>query len=460
MPNDDLEEYKKKVGKKISELLPIFAKAAVGDFSANIDVPEEEDEFTPLYVGLQLVLEVIREKISELKHLNVELSAKGEKNEFERIRDEAILESIGEGLFATDETGKVLLLNKAGELLFEITSEEIVGKDVTTFIGMEDENGHTVTKENRPMTLALSTGKKVSGIFYYIRPNATKFPVGLTVSPILLNDKVIGSVEVFRDVTAERELERLKDEFVSMSSHELRTPMTAIKGFISMIFRGDFGPVNEGLKTPLHTVANSTERLISLVNNLLDVSRIESRRISYELVDFAITDVIEQVVETIYPISLQKGVKITIPQHQDILVQADPDKVKQILHNIIGNALKFTENGEITVSLKEYPEEVYVLVHDSGNGISLEGQQKLFQKFQQISTSQRGRPEGTGLGLYISSELAKKMGGKLWLVDSQPRKGSTFALALPLSSTKLAETVKVTLNREGVLTEPSLERKD
>ncbi|MDE2589441.1 MAG: PAS domain S-box protein [Patescibacteria group bacterium] len=263
-PNITLEQYKKYVKERIDALTPVFAKVSIGDFSSNVPIPEKEDEFSQLYVGIQLVLEAIRETIDELKKVNTELAAKTTITELEKLQDEAILDNIGEGLIVADQKGKILVFNKIAEVLMGVSTKEVEGKDLIVLLPMDDENGHKVTEENRPMTQALTTGKKTSGVFYYYRPDGTKFPAGITVTPLLFNGQIVGTIETFRDVTAEKELERMKDEFVSMSSHELRTPMTAIKGFMSMIFRGDFGPVNEGLKTPLQTIANSTERLISL----------------------------------------------------------------------------------------------------------------------------------------------------------------------------------------------------
>lgn len=448
-----LEQYKAYVKEKIDAILPIFAKASIGDFSSNVTIPGEEDEFSQLYVGLQLVLEVIREKIEELKKANTELATRTSKTELEKLQDEAILNNIGEGLVVTDQEGKVLVFNKTAENLMGVLSRDVEGKEFIPLFPMDDENGHEIIDEDRPMTQTLMTGKKTSGLYVYHRPDNSKFPVGITVTPLLFNGQIVGTIEVFRDVTAEKELERMKDEFVSMSSHELRTPMTAIKGFMSMIFRGDFGPVNEGLKTPLQTIANSTERLITLVNNLLDVSRIESRRVTYEITDFAITDLIAEVCQTLYPLTQQKGITLSAPKHEDILVQADPDKVKQILHNIIGNALKFTEHGGIDIQVVEEGEEAKVFIKDSGMGIAQENQGNLFKKFEQVRTQQAGRPVGSGLGLYISAQLAEKMGGKLWLEHSEPQVGSMFALSLPLSGTKIAQDVRENLTKEGVLTD-------
>ena len=445
MTDATLEAYKKQIEEKIKKLLPVFAKAAIGDFSTNVEIPNEEDEFTQLYVGLQIILEVIREKIYEQKKLNEQLKTRGEKSELEKFRDEAILENIGEGLIATDHEGKVLLFNKTAESLLGVSSEEVIGKSLVNIVPMEHINGEKVTEEDRPMTQTLRNGKKMSGTFYYIRSDKIKFPAGIVVTPVILNGSLVGSIEIFRDMTKEKELERMKDEFVAMSSHELRTPMTAIKGFVSMILRGDFGPISNEVRVPLTTVANSTERLIALVNNLLDVSRIEAGKVLYKLEDAVLQQIITQVVDTLYPLAHQKNITITFHPQKTVFVQTDIDKLKEILNNLIGNALKFTDKGGIIIHVEEVEEWAHISIEDTGLGIAPEDQGRLFQQFDQITTQQKGKPVGSGLGLYISLKLVQKMGGNIWLERSEPLSGSTFVISVPLAGTHVAEQVKKTV---------------
>lgn len=242
-----------------------------------------------------------------------------------------------------------------------------------------------------------------------------------------------------------RELDKLKDEFVSVASHELRTPMTAINGLISMIFEGDYGKVNEGLKEPLQNISTSTQRLIALVNDMLNVSRIEAGRVKVVLSEFDIKPVISEMVEQLMPIAIEKGLSLNfIPSKDKSVVQADKDKIREILNNLIGNALKFTQAGEVTLSVSSNADEVKVLIKDSGYGIAQDDQARLFGKFKQITSQQIGKPSGSGLGLYISRELARKMGGDLWIDESKPGKGSVFAFSVPASGSGMA---KMTLEK-------------
>lgn len=246
-----------------------------------------------------------------------------------------------------------------------------------------------------------------------------------------------------------KDLDKLKDEFVSVASHELRTPMTAIKGFVSMMLEGDYGSIPNELKEPLEDIQSSTERLIHLVNDMLNVSRIEAGRLKFSLQNIDSNHLIEEVVSSLQPIAKEKGLILSSSTGTVQEVQADSDKVKQLLNNLIGNSLKFTDGGSITVSSKEESGFVKISVTDTGMGMKKEDQSILFGKFQQIATQATGKPTGTGLGLFISRELARKMGGDLWLEWSEIEKGSTFSFTLPIASSQIATKVKQQIDQEA-----------
>ncbi len=260
------------------------------------------------------------------------------------------------------------------------------------------------------------------------------------------HQRYLGSIQ---DISHDKELDRLKDEFLSVASHELRTPLTAIDGLVAMIREGEYGQVNKNLLEPLEDVNTSSERLIRLVNDLLNVSRIQAGRLKYTISDFFIQPVAKEVVDLLTPIAEEKGLKLQVgSEFKEGMVSADLDKVKQILNNLIGNSFKFTDKGSITVLSSEDSETVKIFVEDTGIGISVEDQQKLFGKFQQLESG-KGRPAGTGLGLYLSLQMAKKMGGNLWLEKSEKGKGSTFAFSVPKAKSTLAEKIKSEIDIEA-----------
>ena len=373
-----------------------------------------------------------------------ELLRNAKKLEQRKAKDEAILESIGEGILGTDKEGKIIVMNRAAQNLLGWRIEELQGRFLYEAVAAENEKGERLQESEQPIIKSLASGDRVSGVYYYYKRDTAKIPVGVTVTPIFLANDLIGAIEVFRDVAKEQEIEKLKDEFVSIASHELRTPMTAIKGLVSMIFEGDFGAYSENLRQPLSDITTSTNRLIALVNDLLNVSRIEAGRVKITLSAFPLFDIVYQIVSTLQPLTKQKGITLAVTQMPRVTVQADADKFTQILNNIIGNAIKFTDAGSITVSarVEEEKEIVSIFITDTGIGIPQEGQGKLFGKFEQIHSQANGRPPGTGLGLYISRELARKTGGDMWIERSEVGKGTTFGYSLPLANSKKADTIK------------------
>lgn len=351
-----------------------------------------------------------------------------------KSKDEALLGSIGDGVVAIDDQGKIILFNSAASKMIGMDQDVAVGRPYNLTLKFQSEEDKSPISD---FINAVLKGEKLTGNnrMMLIRTNGEMLPVLHTTSPILNSQKQItGVVVILKDITQERELEKLKDEFVSLASHELRTPMTAIKGLISMIFEGDYGSVSDSLKDPLTDIAKSTERLIQLVNDMLDVSRIESGRIKFTLTELSVPELAAEVEGMLRPLAEQKNVRLEVISSPLNKVSADSDKVKEILINLANNALKFTDQGSVTISFRPNGRYAYISVTDSGIGISKENQEKLFEKFSQIGSSQNGRPPGTGLGLYISREFARRMGGELWIERSEPGQGSTFTFALPFAN--------------------------
>ncbi len=365
----------------------------------------------------------------------------------ETTTDEAMLASIGDGIIATDNYGKITMVNQVACETLGWKEKELVGKLLVDTIPMEDETGKILPLDARPMTKVLSQRKKIvtSKTNYYVKKDKTKLPVRFTVTPITLEDKLFGAIEVFHDITKEKEVSRMKDEFISMASHELRTPMTAINGFLSMILHGDYGPVNSKLKKPLENISVSAKRQIHLINDLLNVSRLQTGRIEFRLTNFTLWPVLDDVTKSLQPIAQQKEVVINVESKQEVLVQADIEWVRHIFNNLLGNALKFTDKGKISIKYYRVRDFVYIAFTDTGTGIDPADQSKLFRKFAQLSTYKSTRPAGSGLGLYISRELARKMGGDVRLEKSSTGRGSTFTFILPKAETPTAKKAKTEL---------------
>src|SRR5215831_19005892 len=229
-----------------------------------------------------------------------------------------------------------------------------------------------------------------------------------------------------------KELDRLKSDFVSSVSHELRTPLTAIKGAVDLLLREVPGPLNENQTHHLSRVRSNTQHLAGLINDLLDLSKIEEGKIELDAGRVSLGGLLHEVIETVNLMAAEKPVLLEVDVREpSVLVWADRDKVKQVLMNLIGNAIKFTPpQGKVTVSTsKDDAEWAQVSVNDSGPGISAEECQKIFQKFYQVCEGGGLKPKGTGLGLAISKSLVELHGGKIW-VESEEGRGSTFSFTL------------------------------
>lgn len=230
------------------------------------------------------------------------------------------------------------------------------------------------------------------------------------------------------------ELDKLKDEFVSLASHELRTPMAAIKGSISTILEGYAGPISNESKEFLTAAYNENDRLIRLVNNLLNTSRIESGKLSFTITQVKLDELIRDVVKNLHLAGKEKNLYITYEQEGELpLVLADEDKIKEVVINLIGNALKFTSEGGITIKTEVKDGMVVTQVKDTGTGIHKEDFDLLFKKFSQVKRDQKYTKSygGTGLGLYLSQKIIEGLGGKIWL-ESEVGKGTTFYFTLPI----------------------------
>jgi len=372
----------------------------------------------------QIALMNILEDVEEGKKAIEELKSKYE----------FILQNIGEAICVVNPATRIILVNKIAEKLIQIPASRLINQPAIKVIKIVDKKGTPV----RPFYELLKTEKSQKWpLLYLINSQKEKIPINFTGS--LLRDSqnnLLGAIGIFRDISYEQKLDQMKNEFVSITAHELRTPMTAIKGYLSMILEGDFGPIKPELKKVLQETYTSNERLIRLIGDVLDVSRLEEERmeIREEVVD--ITTIINSVVSELAPKASAKNLYLKVkplPTHLHVL--ADPDKLKQVLVNLIGNAIKFTDQGGVKIEVelsKKEPPEVIVNVIDTGIGIARSDQPLLFRKFQQLEKKLLRHPGGTGLGLYISKELIKRMNGKIWLKKSIPGKGSTFSFSLPL----------------------------
>lgn len=268
--------------------------------------------------------------------------------------------------------------------------------------------------------------------------------VGLAVQNSILYSSLEKTSKQLKDANERlKELDKLKDEFVSLASHELRTPMTVIKSYVWMLLQNKAGEINEKQKTYLDRTYSSTERLINLVNDMLNISRIESGRLVVNMKEFDMVKLTTDVIVEMQTRALELGVNLLYtPPQSGFLVKADDERIKQVIINLLGNSFKFTpKGGNITVSLSSDGSFIRLSVTDNGKGISAEDIPKLFQKFNMVGTNYLTKlnTQGTGLGLYLSKSLIEMHGGKIWAESQGEGRGSTFSFTLPVLGSQLAQ---------------------
>ena len=359
----------------------------------------------------------------------------------------AILDNMADGLLATDTDGRITRINPAFKAMLGLQSIEMLGKRC-------DE---VLDKDVRELVEATSSGRESYAVMEIGMANER---IGKAVATAIYKDaqEPIGSVLLTRDITREKEIDQMKTDFISTVSHELRTPLTSVLGFAKIIKKRfetvilpnfqeisdkkvakAVGQVNENLDI----IIAEGERLTTLINDVLDVAKMEAGKIDWKMQKLDIQEIIERAMLATSSLFAKKG----LAQLSDIApelpnVTGDRDRLIQVVINLISNAVKFTDAGFVTCRARRKRNEVIVSVIDTGMGIAEEDQPKVFEKFKQVGDTLTDKPKGTGLGLSICKQIVEHHGGRLW-VESQRGKGSEFSFSLPILIESVNEVVSL-----------------
>lgn len=432
-----------RISKPLNELTEYAKKLLNHDFSAKVDI-KSKDEIGLLANTMQSMANNINEIFDRYEHAL--------KDAVVELQDTlayltTIIDNMADGLIVVDKDGVINHINPAASDIFGLAEHEMIGKNIE-ILGEKfvEVVGKSLKKEE-----ILSTEVEL-----------TKNRVGKAVAKSIKKDYfsedseakgILGSVILIRDITQDKQIDKLKTEFITTVSHELRTPLTSILGFVEMIERkfrdtiipkidtseSKIGKVLNKINRDFDIIRSEGDRITSLINDILDISKLESGTVTWNFEEISIEEVIFDAYRALSALFEQRELQFKY-NIQPYLpkIYADKERLIQVMINLLSNALKFTENGYIACKAELINKEILVSVEDTGIGISESDIDKIFEKFKQVGDIMRDKPKGTGLGLPISKHIIEAHGGKIW-VKSQVGKGSVFNFTLPLKNKEVSK---------------------
>lgn len=364
------------------------------------------------------------------------------------MKQQLMMSSIADAVVAVDMESKVVIFNEASQMLTGWDSKQAVGTEYNLIFKLKDTNDAELTSASDPFMRVLKSGQAlVTDNFYMLNRENQKISFSISIAPTLDSLQAVnGAIAVFHDISDQKAVARERNEFISTASHEMRTPVAAIEGYLSMAMNPSLATIDDRAKGFINKAHDASLHLGKLFKDLLSVTKIEDNRMIINQRVFNFTELVTQVASEMEILAKQKNIKVlthlggngnmarelvVAPMYQ---VNADPDRIREVLGNLVENAVKYSKEGTIDISLSADKHFATVSITDMGIGISPEDQKHLFQKFYRVNNSFTREVGGTGLGLYIARNLIERFGGRIW-VESKEGKGSTFSFTLPLAVT-------------------------
>ena len=370
-----------------------------------------------------------REERIALLNILEDVEESRKRIEEEKNKTLAIIDNFTDGLFIFDEENNLFLINPQAEAFFNVKSKDVTNKTIFEL---------SVFPTLKPLIDILSSqraqGKAIKKVFRKEIKLRKNLILEASAISIKREQKNLGTLIILHNITREKKIERIKTEFVSLAAHQLRTPLSAIKWTLKMLLDEDLGKINEEQREFIEKTYKSNERMISLINALLDVTRIEEGGYLFKPTLCDIQDIIQSVINS-YKDKIQKRkIKLVFKKTKTKApeVKVDSEKIKLVIDNLLDNALSYTKaGGSVLVSLKYDKKKIEFSIKDTGIGIIKDQQERVFSKFFRGANVIRMETDGTGLGLFIGRNIIESHGGKIWFT-SEENKGTTFYFTLPI----------------------------
>jgi PAS domain S-box-containing protein len=416
----------------VKKLVPVLESVEKGDLSQRVDIKAK---------GLLGIVErSINSMISNLKSYTDKLEAMVEDRTRDIRRKEFYIDNMHDGLCVLDKDDRIVDINPAFTQMLGYTKEEVIGKSV--FDLFDEENKKILAEEFAKR----GKGEPSTYEINIITKDHTSIPIITSGAPIIEDGVMVGKIGVYTDISflkalqAELEFKNIelekankaKSDFLASMSHELRTPLNAIMGFSEVLLERNFGELNQKQEEYIRDVLEAGEHLLLLINDILDLARVESGQMMFEPSEFYVRDVVEQSITMVKERALRHYVNLSEEISGDVTtLYADERKIKQVIYNLLTNAIKFTpDNGSVSLIVRKADKDVVFSIEDTGIGIPEEAMSRLFYPFSQIRLLHPSIHEGTGLGLSIVKAIIELHGGKIW-VESKVGKGSRFSFTIP-----------------------------
>lgn len=398
-----------------------------------------------LFFVLIIFLVFYTRQVTTMRKITNELNATKARADMEKLRDDAMLDSIGDGVVATDKDGVIIFMNRVAQELLA-WDPSALGQKLSELSLLTDEKGQHVPIEKHPLHRCIETKQKiVTKEYHFVSEGHFNLTMYISATPVIVKDEVAGAIEVFRDITTEKAIDQAKTEFVYLASHQLRTPLSTINWYLELLLSGDAGPITSDQKTYLQEAYDSNQHMVSLVNELLDASRLDLGTMAVKSEPVDLVKLTDEALEEIKPLIIKKRLQLQKNFATGIApYQTDPKLLRMVFQNLLTNSVKYTpEKGVVTVTLKKKLGQILLTVQDTGYGIPLEEQPKIFGKLFRATNVKEKEPGGTGLGLYVVKAAVAQLGGTIRFASPPPKQttGTAFYITLPLIKKKTESNI-------------------